>query len=52
VRDLVTWLMMGDALRQPFVDQVLVQGLLGGVYAAAVGIVIMTLSGRWREAPR
>jgi rod shape-determining protein MreD len=52
VRDLVTWLMMGEGLRRPFVNQVLVHGFVGGVYAAAVGIVIVTISGRWREVPR
>jgi rod shape-determining protein MreD len=52
VRDLVTWIVMGEALRQPFVGQVLVQGFLGGVYAAAVGIVLMTIWRRWREVAR
>jgi rod shape-determining protein MreD len=52
VRDLAAWLMMGDALRQPFTDQVIVQGLLGGIYAAAVGILVMAVSGLWRETPR
>jgi rod shape-determining protein MreD len=52
VRDLASWLMMGEALRQPFADQVLVHGLLGGAYAAAVGIVVMALSGLWQEARR
>lgn len=51
LRDLVHWVMVGDALRQPFVDQVVVQGLLGAVYAAAVGILVMALTGLWREAP-
>jgi rod shape-determining protein MreD len=49
VRDLVAWLAMGEALRQPFADQVLVQGLLGGLYAAVVGIAVMAVSGLWRE---
>jgi len=52
VRDLITWLMMGEAIRQPFVDQVVVHGFVGGVYAAAVGLVIMAVAGRWREVPR
>ncbi len=51
VRDLIHWVMVGEALRQPFVDQVVVQGLLGAVYAAAVGILVMALSGLWRESP-
>jgi rod shape-determining protein MreD len=51
IRDLVHWLMVGDTLRQPFVDQVIVQGLIGGLYAAVVGIGVMALAGLWREAP-
>jgi cell shape-determining protein MreD len=38
VRDLGHWLLVGDALRQPFTDQVLVQGGLGALYVAAVGL--------------
>lgn len=49
VRDLVHWLMVGEALRQPFVDQVLVQSLIAGFYAAAVGVLVMALTGLWRE---
>lgn len=51
-RDLVAWFMMGDALRHPFMDQVVAQGFLGGVYAAAVGIAVLAVSGLWRDAPR
>ena len=52
VRDLIHWTVVGDAVRQSFVDQVLVQGLLGGLYAAAVGIAVMAVTGLWRETPR
>ncbi len=51
ITDLVRWIMIGEGLRQPFVDDVIVQGLLGAVYAAAVGIALMALTGLWREAP-
>lgn len=51
-RDLLHWIVVGDALREPFVSQVLVQGLLGGLYAAVVGIVLMAVTGLWREGPR
>ena len=46
------WLVVGEALRQPFLDQVVAQGLLGGIYAAATGILVMALTGLWRETPR
>lgn len=52
LRDLVHWLMVSEQLRRPFMDQVLVQGLIGGVYAAVVGIFVMSASGLWREASR
>lgn len=51
-RDLVEWVLVGEALREPFVAQVLVGGLVGGVYAAVVGIAIMAVTGLWRETPR
>jgi cell shape-determining protein MreD len=51
-RDLLHWILVGGALREPFVSHVLVQGLLGGLYAAAVGIVLMAATGLWREGPR
>ena len=51
IRDLVHWLMVGESLRQPFVDQVVVQGLIGGTYAAVVGMVLVAVTGLSREAP-
>jgi len=51
-RDLLHWVLVGDALREPFLTQVLLHGLLGGLYAAAVGIVLMAVTGLWREGPR
>lgn len=52
VRDFLAWVLMGSALRGPFVAQVLVEGLLGGVYAAVVGIALMAATGLWTESPR
>lgn len=51
-RDLLHWVLVGEVLRGPFVAEALVGGLLGGAYAAAVGIVVMSLTGLWRESPR
>ncbi len=50
--DFIRWVMVGEGLRQPFVDQVLVQGLVGGLYAAVVGIALMALTGLWKESPQ
>lgn len=52
LRDLIHWAMVGENLRQPFLDQVVIQGALGGLYAAAVGILIMAVTGLWKETPR
>jgi rod shape-determining protein MreD len=38
VRDLGHWILAGEGLRQPFSDQVLVQGGLGALYVALVGL--------------
>lgn len=51
-RDVLHWVLVGEALRGPFVADALLGGLLAGVYAAVVGIVVMSLTGLWREAPR
>ena len=45
VRDLVHWVSVGEGLRQPFVDQVIVQGAIGGAYAAVVGIGLVAITG-------
>lgn len=52
VRDLLHWMVVGDTVRQSFMDQVLLQGLLGGLYAAVVGILVMAVTGLWRESSR
>jgi len=46
MRDFVHWVMVGEEVRQPFFDQVLVQGLIGGAYAALVGVAVVALAGR------
>ena len=37
-RDFAHWVLVGDDLRQPFVEQVIVQGGIGAFYVAAVGL--------------
>ncbi len=49
-RDLLHWVAGGEALRQPFVDQVLIQGFLAAAYAAAVGLLLTELIGLRKEA--
>jgi cell shape-determining protein MreD len=50
LRDLFHWLAVGEGLRQPFVDQVLIQGAVGAVYAAAIGLALAAVAGLGREA--
>ena len=50
VRDLSHWIMVGESLRLPFVEQVVVQGTLGALYAAAVGIGVLAVTGLWRDS--
>jgi len=47
-RELLHWAMAGEALRLPFLEQVMLNGLLGGVYAATIAIPLMILMG-WRR---
>lgn len=37
-RDFIHWVLVGEELRQPFSEQVLVQGGAGALYAAAIGL--------------
>ncbi|MEQ1856087.1 MAG: rod shape-determining protein MreD [Longimicrobiales bacterium] len=50
MRDLLHWLMVGEGLRQPFASEVLWQGTLGAAYAALIGMVLLTVTGRAGEA--
>ena len=49
MRDFIHWIMVGEELRQSFWDQVVVQGMIGALYGAAVGLVLVSLLGRTRE---
>ncbi len=49
-RDFVHWVAVGEGLRQPFVEQVIVQGGVAAVYAAVVGVVLAALTGLGTDA--
>ncbi len=49
MRDLLHWLMIGGDLRQPFAQEVLLQGFVAAAYAALIGTVILSLTGRIGE---
>jgi cell shape-determining protein MreD len=52
LRDLIRWLATAESVRPPFLEQVVEQGLLGGVYAAATAVVLLALTGLWHESSR
>lgn len=52
LRELVHWLVTAEPLRQPFVHQVITHGLLGGAYAAVSAIIVLAVTGLWRERSR
>jgi rod shape-determining protein MreD len=49
LKDLVYWMAAGDAVRGPFVQEILVESPVAAVYAAVVGTVVATVTGAgWR----
>jgi hypothetical protein len=51
IRELIHWTMAGEALRLPFLEQVMLNGLLGAGYAAGISVPLMMMMGwRGREA--
>jgi rod shape-determining protein MreD len=49
-RNLLYWLVVGEGLREPFVQAILVEGTLGAVTATAAGVVALVLVGARAEA--
>ena len=47
-RELLHWLMAGESLRLSFVEQVILNGILGGAYAAGIALPLVMLMG-WRR---
>jgi rod shape-determining protein MreD len=50
MRDFAQWILVGDELRQPFADQVLVQGGVGALYVALVGLGLTGFVGLTAES--
>lgn len=49
IRDLAHWIAVGEGLRQPFVEQVLIEGGISSAYVAVVGLLVAELWGVGRE---
>lgn len=50
LRDLVYWIAVGPGLRQPFVEQVVIEGGVASAYMAVLGLVVAELWGVRGEA--
>lgn len=48
-RDLIQWLVVGEGVREPFVDVVLVQAPIAAGYLALVGLLTVATTGSWWE---
>jgi rod shape-determining protein MreD len=46
LRDLVHWIVVGEGVREPFVNAMLVDGLFSAIYVGLVGMLVMTVFGR------
>lgn len=49
-RDLIHWVAVDQGMRQPFVEQVVIDGGIAGVYVAVVGLVVTALTVPREEA--
>ena len=52
VKDLLYWVLVGEGIREPFVQAVLVESSMNALYAAAVGVLVVTVTGAWWESLR
>lgn len=50
MRDFAQWVLVGEELRQPFADQVLLQGGIGALYVALVGLGLTVFIGLTAES--
>lgn len=45
LRDALHWVLVGEELRRPFMEQLMVQGLTGAAYATVVGVALLVVTG-------
>jgi cell shape-determining protein MreD len=51
-RDLIQWLVVGEGVREPFVDTMLIQAPVSAIYLAVVGVLAVAATGSWWETTR
>ena len=52
VKDLLHWVLVGESVREPFVQALLMGSSLNALYAAGVGVLVVTITGAWWESLR
>ena len=52
VKDLLHWLLVGEGVREPFFQALVVQSSLNAAYVAVVGVLVVTVTGAWWESLR
>lgn len=52
VRDLIHWLVVGEGVRQPFTDAVMIQAPIAAVYMAVAGVIAVAATGSWWDTAR
>ena len=51
-RDFIHWVAVGEGLREPFVDTMVIQSPISAVYAGLIGLVVIAISGLGWETVR
>ncbi len=51
-RDFLHWLVVGEGLRESFVDTMLIQSPISAVYAGVIGLIVMAITGLGWETVR
>ncbi len=52
LKDLIHWVVAGEVVREPFTQALLVDSSLAAAYAAAVGVLVVMVTGAWWESLR
>jgi cell shape-determining protein MreD len=51
-RDLIQWLVVGEGVREPFFETMLIQAPVSAIYLTIVGVVAVAATGSWWETAR
>lgn len=51
-RDLIQWWVVGEGVREPFLETILIQSPLSAIYLSVVGVIAVAATGGWWETAR